>query len=530
MGPNPTQHTLCLVKIKKTVPVAQLVRAPLCGSGGRGFESRQAPILSKRCFITMQENLFVGPTIGRSTDSDLFNPRERWDVLNNHRPINNNFFSPGCPVQCIYCNQQAFEMDPISGEKATPYISLMVDGGISLNTRLMSGTQLTHEIEPKELLDAFNKSPFFDPDASLLIENFNDPGVNWKKTLDLLKLLNEQKHVGPVIILTKLGISDEFAEELAQLKANGLKIIFSITYANLPKTIEPVDSIYRLRALKKIYSLNIPTIVSIRPMIKGLNDGAENIKKILSDISPFSDVITVGGLFVYDGLTQIVFEKAGFSLDPVYFQDIYSMAKILPPEIKEQFRKHAIELNVKAPIIDHYSCCIAHICTLHYNSPRSDRMARWANASGHSFSDCCENCLPEQKAQCLKKSQEKPEDIIFLAKEAARKIGYSKLQIVKSPNISGLLLILNGSLAINEIFFIEQHCGWDVNNVPDSISFIIKVKEVLTQELNMRYEEVVEEINLNEAYEWIIKVKNDCNKTLIQKFLRGKIRSRILVV
>lgn len=29
----------------KMVPVAQLVRAPLCGSGGREFKSRQAPSL-----------------------------------------------------------------------------------------------------------------------------------------------------------------------------------------------------------------------------------------------------------------------------------------------------------------------------------------------------------------------------------------------------------------------------------------------------------------------------------------------------
>src|SRR5438477_11611331 len=37
-----------VVKMAGTVAVAQLVRAPDCGSGGRGFESRQSPLCQTR--------------------------------------------------------------------------------------------------------------------------------------------------------------------------------------------------------------------------------------------------------------------------------------------------------------------------------------------------------------------------------------------------------------------------------------------------------------------------------------------------
>ncbi len=71
MGSNPSRRTLCYNAKLKSVAVAQLVRAPLCESGGRGFKSRQPP----------QNMTKITYTVGSETASIFWGIAEEFSEL-----------------------------------------------------------------------------------------------------------------------------------------------------------------------------------------------------------------------------------------------------------------------------------------------------------------------------------------------------------------------------------------------------------------------------------------------------------------
>ena len=210
---------------------------------------------------------------------------------------------PGCAVGCIYCNQISLDKNT-NGDKIAGYLSCGVDGGISVNSRLMVGNKIDQEIAADDLINAIGQYPYYETSSSVILENFNDPGMDWGKTVEIMKrMVTELQHTGPILFITKMGITPNYAEQIRKVKEMGGRPICIVTYSGMPQEIEPINGKARLKTMEQMHNAGIPVIVSMRPMITGINATEGKIKETIHDTQQFADISTVGGLFVYRGVT-----------------------------------------------------------------------------------------------------------------------------------------------------------------------------------------------------------------------------------
>ncbi|MBU0570308.1 hypothetical protein KKB40_06075, partial [Patescibacteria group bacterium] len=374
-------------------------------------------------------------------DDEMIKRSRNWKGGSNPLPTRSG--EHGCPLGCIYCNQISLDRNT-SGEKVAGYLFQGVDSVISLNTRIMSGSQVVMEISTDDILSELSKYPHFNPKSPFLIENFNDPGLNWGQSIEVAKrLVTELGHSGPSIFITKMPISQRRIEEMKRLQKIGGKPIVIVTYSGHPKEIEPASGPKRIEAIKKLHGNNIPTVLSMRPMIEGINITDENIRRVANEAGVYASVITVGGLFVYQPETIEVFEKAGYHLSDLYRNNKYPPAKVLPKNVKGTVRQIMREEGVGANVHDHTSCAVAEISTVVYGDPTPDRLAHWAGDVKPNFDYCQSKCHPKQLVICKRTSERKVNEVIKDAQEALIKIGYQH-EIVPSLTQAGMLLVKGG--------------------------------------------------------------------------------------
>ena len=126
---------------------------------------------------------------------------------------------------------------------------------------------------------------------------------------------------------------------MKNFKEEGGMPIVIVTYSGMPRDIEPASGKRRIETLQKLSEAEIPTILSMRPMIKGINTDDENIRRVAKDAGSYPYAITVGGLYVYQPETIESFKKAGYDLDDIYKKHKYSVAKVLSNGVKERVRE-----------------------------------------------------------------------------------------------------------------------------------------------------------------------------------------------
>ena len=88
-------------------------------------------------------------------DDEMIRRSRGWIDLN-VRPVHDK--EHGCPLGCIYCNQMSLDRDPY-GEKKAGYLFQGVDSAISLNTRLMSGSEVIKRILIEDIISEIKTYP-----------------------------------------------------------------------------------------------------------------------------------------------------------------------------------------------------------------------------------------------------------------------------------------------------------------------------------------------------------------------------------
>lgn len=452
-----------------------------------------------------------------------------WIDLNVGHPAE-NYKQHGCPLGCIYCNQQSLDRGPY-GEKEAGYLFQGVDSAISLNTRLMSGPKVIKEIKVDDVIQEMKSYPHYNPNSPVLIENFNDPGLDWSGAIDIAeRLRREVGHNGPSIFITKMPISDRNTERMRNFKNQGGKPIVVVTYSGLPTNVEPASGKKRIDTLRKLSCQNIPTILSIRPLIEGINLTDENLRTVAKEAGMYADKITVGGLFVYQPETINNFREAGYELGERYSKHTYFPAKVLPPGIKMRVREIMREEGVPANVHDHTSCAVAEICTTIYGDPTTDRLAHWAGGVESDFEYCATKCGANQVEVCCATSKLDQSIVIEKAEKVLRNLGYDK-QVVTSATQVGLLLVKDGSLTIGELFTLAEQTGWQANNWPDKETLMYRTEQAITKDLGLPKEVVLGAVPVGQ--EWYIVIDGDVdgsNNELVVKWIRSRNRARIKVL
>jgi DNA repair photolyase len=461
------------------------------------------------------------------TNDEMIRRSSAWMDLN-VRPSHDK--EHGCPLGCIYCNQMSLDRGP-SGEKEAGYLFQGVDSAVSLNTKLMSGSEVIKQISVDDLFKELKTYPHYNPNSPFLIENFNDPGLNWKQSIDIADRLREEVgHTGPSIFITKMPISDKNATKMEEFKQSGGKPIVIVTYSGLPAEIEPASGRKRVDTLRKLSEKGVPTILSMRPMIDGLNITEENIRKIAEETGNYVSAITVGGLFVYQPDTIENFRKAGFELGELYKNHTYAPAKVLPPYTKRRVRGIMKEEGVRANVHDHTSCAVAEICTNVYGNPTADRLAHWAGGEQADFDYCKTKCSTTQVEVCNSASKVNTEIVVEKAEKELRKLGYDN-HVLPSVTQAGLLLVKDGSLTIGELFTLTEQTGWQVNNWPSKEGVIYRTKQAVTEDLGLPDKVILGAVPVGQ--EWYVVLDGDIDgkgNSLAVKWIRSRNRARIQVL
>lgn len=470
------------------------------------------------------------PRKGLPSTSVQLRPIEGWQMTGLVQPGENG---PGCPVGCIYCNQMGMDTDR-DGMRVAGYLSLSVDGGISLNTRLQVGNKVDRQISPTELLGRLKEYPYYNPDSSLILENFNDPGIDWEQTAVLIDgLISNLGHQGPIALITKMGIKPEQVERFRELKDRGAKIVPIVTYSGMPKEIEKSSAKVRISTMQRFAEAGFPVILSIRPLVEGINANEENIERVLMEANPYIAAVIAGGLFVFDTFTLDAFKKAGYELPGNYAEDIYSIAKAMPRDYKTWVRQIAQQLEIDAVVHDHTSCAIADLTTRYYRSPRPDRFAHWVSHSAEPFCDCG-HCPTEQRQQCECVANNDWELISAKAQSALRAIGYPDLKVTNSVNISGLLLVMGGELSYEEFSYLKEQVGWYCDNLPSPEGlFNISAKTInedVKPLLGKDAQTIIHgAVLVGQEWQMILKNCSTAELKIIERWLRARLRHRVSI-
>jgi hypothetical protein len=203
-------------------------------------------------------------------------------------------------------------------------------------------------------------------DFPVAVNNFyGDPFIQWKNTCDRLTKLVQQKHTGPVGIITKAGISDERIKQLQKFQQQGLKLVVFCSISELVD-FEKVPQEPRYENLAKLQAAGIPNIAYVRPMTPPYNTSTEIVQKIIQRLANVhADAICLAGFRGDDALVKDMKpdEKVQWTL----------RIKILTKDVYQQFKQGCEQNNMH--LFLRTACAIAYVLgeqhpyNPYYNSP-----------------------------------------------------------------------------------------------------------------------------------------------------------------
>src|SRR5262249_28839899 len=98
----------------------------------------------------------------------------------------------------------------------------------------------------------------------------------------------------PVGITTKLRLRDTDLAHFRSLRH--LRLVVFVSLALLPRRLEPVPVAPRIDNLHRLSAAQIPTVLYLRPIIEGVNDGRDTLKRLLVLADAYCDAVCIGGL------------------------------------------------------------------------------------------------------------------------------------------------------------------------------------------------------------------------------------------
>lgn len=117
-------------------------------------------------------------------------------------------------------------------------------------------------------------------DLPISINNLADPSILRESTESKLNALVEDRHTGPVALITKGDLSSPWWKERMAYWASNLNLFVFASISHLPKEMEPAPTESRYRTLAAASKAGAKAIAYIRPIIHTLNDSPELIREM----------------------------------------------------------------------------------------------------------------------------------------------------------------------------------------------------------------------------------------------------------
>ena len=117
-------------------------------------------------------------------------------------------------------------------------------------------------------------------DLPISVNNLADPSILKKSTEAKLNTLVEDRHTGPVGLITKGDLSSPWWTERLKYWASNLNLFVFASISHLPKEMEPAPTESRYKTLKFAKAVGAKSIAYVRPIIHTVNDSPTVINDI----------------------------------------------------------------------------------------------------------------------------------------------------------------------------------------------------------------------------------------------------------
>jgi hypothetical protein len=449
---------------------------------------------------------------------------------------------PGCQYACVYCNQEGMDIEELLSDPIRKPYTAQYRIGVSLNSDLYQGETHIATISPEKIFSALDDSNLFHNRSWVVLQNYSDPSLdNWSHTLELCEILLTRNHKGPVSFITKGGISNKAAAHLGKLKNDGLHLIGHISYSNLPREIEPVGSEARIKTLKALNEQNIPTIVSIRPLIPGINDSKASLDEIVSTCAQWTSHFTSGGIFVVNDLkgkldSLNIDHKIDDLVQDGEAYEHHKYRRVSHQEILQITRRF------KTYYHSHNTCAIAQIMTDFYQIPSWPRIPDYIDLSKSGSSadnllpaaeKCQAFCPNEQLEICSGRRDLSPKEAIAVIQRHLEDLGYKHTSVLPSSFHKGAYLLVSQSLPLEELFPLMELTGLQIENLPNLSQLLWGANKRGIEHMNLKIQDYFLGSCLI-GQEWFIFIDEEelakDRAELLTKWIRNETKARVFVV
>lgn len=287
---------------------------------------------------------------------------------------------------------------------------------------------------------------------------YGDPLLQIDNTVSYLRKLEESKHKGPVIIITK-GDYSKFPDEKFDLD---LHIAFSTFGVDSPldgNTMERFEN--NLKETKKRVN-NYKYSIEYRPIIYNVNDSVEAFDRVFSLAKEYGLAIGYSGLQGKPESVKI-WKEQGIDLKP-YPGFKFGHKKIIDAKIMELFEKMAQNYNV--PVFRKTSCLFSYV----HGLPR-DYNAHYYRPTELG----CNNCPMQEKCKAFKNNlplESDLHDIIPFDYEIINKKNHECILKQKGicefptedcSHISGNIIHISQNLTTSDVRVIKWLTGYTVD-------------------------------------------------------------------
>ncbi|MGP1408303.1 hypothetical protein [Selenomonas sp.] len=249
------------------------------------------------------------------------------EYLNSYYSLNTYI---GCTIDCAYCFLAPIGIVP------------------SVPIRVISEEDLVAEALADPL--------FVRGETVISLNNRTDPFLNHQvknSTFRLMDILERENLTNPVTITSKGMLTIEDVRRLDEYR-HILPIII-VTYNGMPRLLQPIDCTLQEATMRHVATCqNVRLIHQFRPIIPGLNDSEETIRRTCSYASRFCDATIYQGVrvnkFICERLQARNYEYTG----------TLSTKKIKSHKVDAVFQAWQQE-NPTYHIFDHTSCCLSYV-------------------------------------------------------------------------------------------------------------------------------------------------------------------------
>jgi len=227
--------------------------------------------------------------------------------------------------------------------------------------------------------------------------NLSDPFLK-QNIDDLMFILEGMDNAGqenPVVLITKLNPDRvkpeaEVLDRITELK--NLKPVIMVTYANVPKKVEPASRTARIDLMAKAKMLGIPVVQYARPLWEEWTP-MDKIHEMVEQTYDKVDAVVIGGVLMTEGIRAKLTGKLEGTGIPVP-----SWGNRLGRHIAKDYREKIINAyRAKSPNLGVFlnsSCGISHALGIH------NYMGYYWHFANKQDGTCNMPCQAEQRELC----------------------------------------------------------------------------------------------------------------------------------